>query len=1382
MSLYDSAIEVKYPSFVSYCIFSSDSLLVILLLFYVIFLMCIFLYSFIISFFNPVMKFEYSNNSFFVDLCVHLHLVIKKKFEYINQSISSIESDRTKKVVSFLWNQLNFVIFPHVPFNDYNESNAAQNKYVACYAIFILLPIAIIIMNPIQLATSSVVDKWIAHCVYLGDFKSYKSHELYSIVNDRIKHALPAMIRSFFVIIGIGVLLYFVSEDVLLWLNEHVDAVAKNILSANSLIKDNLTRNNVFLIELERRITSGKEYKFDYIKLNKDGKEEYKTDTIVQFFKDSYSTFTRRGSLAIEKEDSLRQKLSGYSSDFRFRLFTIAIATFFAVFLVFLIEEVYLPHTVDNNDSNMAAFLDLTETFKNSFKHNFLKNFEDSKKVSSKMSIIDLFKYIINYIINFIIESRVVLIIVGICILIKIMFDNVLGDFISIIKENFSGLKVFNASRADLICGELDLVPEKRIQMIDKSEDFVMKMISPAIIKASDILLDCCTDPIPIGRDDIPIIDDIVASGVARFANDFKNNFNRPIFEKIFGGIYKIFNDFYGYLKGGIQMGDELINYLGKDKAIDAFGDSCVTKIPTLIMNLCNLFVGVVDIPFVKFISDVIRVLQRLMYSKFKEVKSKEDVNKIINDFRNKMREYMSENFLSKELIDRIIQIIGPDKNADQSLLNKYAVYNLLELNTKYEGMMSDEINGLFYSKSVLPNDGDFDVFGDFINTGEQLILLIYSNVNEGSCNEYIKNIIEYILSMIHKSTIVIYNAKKIRNGSLTTKNFDKHTQKQKDYVKEFSKKLSTIYGDSQDLFNKLSQADNLQKIIEDISSRVGILTGLCFSVIFFFILFKPSFVAYNSVQDVLSIIKVPNDHIMFFNESNVLRADMMIIDFKNGINIGSENGIGSYNTLAKGLQLFIDFRDNNVGFFYINNGIMRKVSLDDNLFVSIIGDSGSGKSVILNLLSLSNLKLLQNSVNMGEIRCCLTLKDLSKVNVSVSCVDIKLIQRHLNLLAMKQDQPYDANEFVSTIIDKYSGNTALENILSLPAVEINDIFTKCGKSILSDLGIWEIYSAKIQRKISEISGGQRQRFGIAAMFANMLGNAIDFDAASSLLKVYGKLSGDNLSAADIDYCNNVIKNMTYRSLIYDDAILNAYQKQLQEVSVKLSEMKNNDDNTYYINYIKNILMNMMISIEDRDGSVVNGKSGSVIKSYAFDESLSALNNAVKDNVMKFIRDVFGVNKRKYPTISNAIAFMVEHGSISVKYADMIIVCFLEDSNNSVALCGTFYEVLNDSRVPIVFKSQILEARLEEILSSTDVSEFDKDSILNIYKKIQSGKIVNDDWKMLPRILLLDTPKSNVIHTDLFAQYLNSFTYLDPMYDIQSGYIKLIETPDVNII
>jgi ABC-type phosphate transport system ATPase subunit len=1330
------------------------------------------------------MTFEYSNNSFFVDLCVHLHLVIREKFKHIQESISAIKSNRTKKVVSFLWSQLNFIIVPHIDFKKYDEKNADDNKYVAFYAIFILLPIAIIIINPIQLATSSVIDKWIAHCVYVGDFKSYKSHELYSIVNDRIKHALPAMIRSFFVIIGIGVLLYFVSEDVLLWINEHVDAVAKNILSANSLIKDNLIKNNQFLMELERRITSDKEYRLDYIKLNDDGKEEYKTDTIVQFFKDSYSTFTRPGSLAIEKEDSLRQKLSGYSSDFRFRLFTIAIATFFAVFLVFLIEEIYLPHTVDNKDSNMAAFLDLTETFKNSFKHNFLRNFEDSRSVSSKMSIIDLFKYII----NLIIESRVVLIIVGIFILIKVMLDNVFGDFISVIKKNFSGLRVFNASRADFICGELDLVPEKRIQIIDKSEDLVIKMISPAIIEASNILLDCCTDLIDINGkdtqtiDNTPIIDDIVASGVARFANDFKDNFNRPIFEKIFGGIYGVFNDFYKYLKGGIQIGDKLIDYLGKDKVIDAFGDSCVNEIPTLIMNLCNLFVGTVDIPFVKFISNVIRVLQRLMYSKFKELKTQEDVNGVIDDFKKRMRSNLDKNQLSKELIDKMIKIVGPDKNADQSLLNEYVVYNILELNMDHKGVMSDEINKLFYSKSVLPSGKYFDVFGDFVNIGEQLILLIYSNINGTSCNEYIQNIIKHILSMIHNSTIVIYNAKKIRDGSLTTKNFGEHAKKQKSYVDEFSKKFSIIYGDSQDLFNKLSQADNLQKIIEDISLRVGILTGLCFSVVFFFILFKPSFVAYNSVQDVLLIIKVPNDHIMFFDESNVLRADMIIIDFRNGINIGSENGIGSYNTLAKGLQLFIDFRDNNVGFFYINNGIMRKVSLDDNLFVSIIGDSGSGKSVILNLLSLSNLKLLQNSVNMGEIRCCLTLKDLSKVNVSVSCVDIKLIQKYLNLLAMKQDQPYDANEFVSTIIDKYSGNTALENLLSLPAVEINDIFTKCGKSILSDLGIWEIYSTKIQRKISEISGGQRQRFGIAAMFANMLGNAIDFDIAGSLLKVYGKLSSDNLLAADMDYCNNVIKNMMYRSFIYDDAILNAYQKQLQEISIKLSEMKNNDDNTYYINYVKNILMNIMISIEDRDGSVVNGKSGSIIKSYVFDESLSALNNAVKDNVMKFIRDLFGVNKRKYPTISNAIAFMVEHGSISVKYADMIIVCFLEDSNNSAALCGTFYEVLNDSRVPIVFKSQILEARLEEILSSTDVSEFDKDSILNIYKKIQSGKIVNDDWKMLPRILLLDTPKSNVIHTDLFAQYLNSFTYLDPMYDIQSRYIKLIEIPNVNII
>ena len=1356
-----SQIHINYPSFISYCIFSYRSLFVIFILCHSIFLMCIFLYSFIISYIDPLMQFENSNDSVLVDLCTHLHLVIQKKLDAADQFINKIKNGDFKHFVSFIWGRLKFIIIPHIPSYDKDHANE-NNLHIAFYVAFILIPISVIVINPIQLSTSFVVDLWIANCLYVGDFKSYNSHKLYSIMNDQIKNSLPAMMRSFFVIIGIGFLLYIISEDVLSLLNKNIHIVANNIIRANALISSNIKENNKFLLAMSDRV---KKYNIDYEVLDtslKSGKELKKSGSVVDFFLDAYRTFTNEKSLVVIDKDQLTDKLLGYSADFRSGLFIVAISVFIAIFLVFLIEEIYLPHSFEYEESDMSAFLNLTETFKNSFKHNFLSDFESSRNSRSNIDIEVIFKSIL----NFIIESRVVIIILIICSMVKVMFDRFLGGFITRIKKNFSNITSLNASRFGMICGDLDLTHEGRFKIIDTCEDLVLKMISPAILEVSGIFLDCCTERITDKNStDMPIINDDIADGISKFADAFMNNFSEPIFKKIFGSISFIFDSGYKILKNTSDDFNEILRSFFNSKDSD--------KNKVMISESLQFLSHIGDNELYGFFIKVMIILNRLMNSKFKKADNAAAVEGISKEFTGRMKLFKESQVLDEEVIDRIIEIFSYNSyyakdalNKCDSSLKKHVVYNLLDFKGDIKGPLEDRIKELFYSKTLLP-DGEFDVSSFFEKIGELLIQLIYSDVQNNKCNDFVKQIVNNILFILNRSTIAIYDAKKIASGSLGTDNWKKNIDNQILYTNKVVGNLSSLYSDSQDLFNKLSYSNNLQSIVTDISTRVGVIIGLLFSLVFFFILFKPAFVTYNSVQDVISLIKLHNDNSIFFDESNISSVDMMIMDFENGINIGS------YSTLAKGLRLFIDLTDNNVRFSYIYNGLMKSVSADDNLFISIIGDSGAGKTVILNLFSLSNLKLLQNSVNKGEIRCCLTLKDSSRVNVPVDCVDLRVIQRYLNLLAMKQDQPYNVNEFVSTICEKYSGNTALENRVCLPSSGIIDVFCRCGKSILTDLGIWDIYSSKVQRKISEISGGQRQRFGISAMFANMLGNSMDFNILNNLKNIYGKLSAGNLSSHDIDYCISILKNILYKSLIGDEGILK-HKNQLNSAIVKL--MKINQGHNYEddLNHVKKIIIDIILSIESSDYVDLGNRSDSMIKTYIFDESLSALNNAVKDNVMKFIRDVFGVNKRKYPTIRNAIAFMVEHGSISIKYADMIIVCYLEDANNSAAVCGTFYEVLNDTNVPLVFKSQILEARLEEILSSSNVSDVDKDKIMNIYKKIQNGTIENEDWGNLPRISLLDTNKSQLVHRDLFMLHVDSFAYLDVVYDMDARSIILV--------
>ncbi len=1363
-------IDREYPSFVSYCIFSSRSLLYVFILCYFIFLMCVFLYSFAISFIRPVMNFNSSNHSPLDNLCVHLHLTIKREIEAVDTFLDTMKDGKIKKCLKFIWNKLNVVIIPHVKLSKYDIGNAGDDIYVAFYALFIVLPIAIIIINPIRFATSDVIDEWIASCIYSGDFKSYNSNELYSIVNDNIKYSLPSVIRSFFIIIGIIILLYVISKDVVVLLNEYIQLVVNQILKAKDLVDSFKETNNEFLTELKKRMQKCTDekmpYTLSYVKLS-DGHEKFKTDTLVKFFEDSYDTFTAKGSLIDQTSETLTITLSNYSSDFRVKLFAVAFAVFVLLFLVFFVEEVYLPSAIEEEHNDMSAFLDLAETFKNNFKHNFLKNFYESRKKHAGFNISKMFFVIVNFLIKF----KVVIILVIIFIIGKLMFDNYLGDFVTEIRKRFADLIIIGESMPNHICGNLEISSSSSIRKINQSEEFVLRMIVPAVIDVTEILLECFTEKAKAGF--APILNDIIAGGVAKFSEDFKANFQQEIFRKIFGTISFIFGSVYEKFSSSTQVTQDRIDGM-RNELSNAFGEES-TNIHILIDVLNCLLENNTGIKEIR----IFKILNELMVSKFKGA-NKDDVKQMMLDFKIKMDAYREKKktFLS-EKIDRIMEIVYPDDRGNE-FKKKYAVYNLLLSDIRQKlnnsGAMNSDLAAIFISEAMIPDFDGFNVFDNVLNICNNLISLVYSNVNAEECGQFVINIVGDIISMLKNATIVFYNSINVYENKLNDKNEHENTDIQKNYVKEFVEKSHTIYSDGQKLFNTLLNQKNIRLIITDISTRVGVIVGLIFGVLFFILFLQEVLHMYNSIQKamrVMGLIKLSNKANIYFDESNVDSVEMVIIDFKDGINIG--RNIGSYNILAKGLQVYIDLRDDNVGFIYKYNGIIRRIDLSDNLFISIIGDSGAGKSVVLNLLSLSDLDLLNNSVNRGEIRCCLNLKDGSKVNVPVSCVDVQFVQKYLNLLSMKQDQPYDLNEYVSTIINKYSGNTALENRLSLPNVEVLSVFNKCCKSILTDLGIWEIYSSKIQRKISEISGGQRQRFGISAIFANLLGNAIDFDVVKNLSKLHGKLSKANVEIADIDCCNSIIKNIIHRSFVYNDDVIKVYIKQLKEISKKLMEMKASGCDDYYIAHIKAVVMDLIILLQKRDGINVGRYGDGLIKVYMLDESLSALNNAVKDNVMQFIDDILGVNKKKYPTIENSLILMVEHGSISIKHANLVIVCALEDSNNSFAACGTFYEVLHDERVPLVFKSQILEARLEEILSSSFVSDDDKASILNIYKNIQSGTIVNDDWNNLPCIELLDTSKSKVVHGELFTLYLGEFRVINPMYDMSSQSIRLVD-------
>lgn len=166
----------------------------------------------------------------------------------------------------------------------------------------------------------------------------------------------------------------------------------------------------------------------------------------------------------------------------------------------------------------------------------------------------------------------------------------------------------------------------------------------------------------------------------------------------------------------------------------------------------------------------------------------------------------------------------------------------------------------------------------------------------------------------------------------------------------------------------------------------------------------------------------------------------------------------------------------NNVSFSYDGKKETLKdinMSIKENSFVSIVGKSGSGKSTIARLLTLSN-KGYSGSIKIGN-------KELSEINEDNLMNHITLVDHNSYLFkGTVEDNLKMADENLSE--DKMNG--------ALKAVDLYDFFK--GEDGLN---------TSIMEKASNLSGGQRQRLAIArAMLHN--GDIYIFDEATSNVDV----------------------------------------------------------------------------------------------------------------------------------------------------------------------------------------------------------------------------------------------------------------------------------------
>lgn len=320
-------IEVVYPSFIMECIFSLRSLLFILILCYLIFLFCIFLYSLIISYIDPAVDTTVSDGGTIGNLCIHLHyvinnLVVNKISEKINDiktNNNSVVLRETANIIGQIWENLSFILIPHVSMKKYDIDNANDNKYVFLYMMVIIAPIVGIVVNPIRMSTSVVINRWVAQSIYVGDFRSIDSARLYSIVNDRLQHSLPSLIRSFFLITSAIIFLYILSGSILTSIQSYVKKGASHIRQYREAAEHAINNNDTFLLKMRDKIGNRI--------VRHDLKGNFEKTDLTSFCTLAYEQLKNPNSLAEMGQERLEEVLMGYANDFQLKLFFVALFT-----------------------------------------------------------------------------------------------------------------------------------------------------------------------------------------------------------------------------------------------------------------------------------------------------------------------------------------------------------------------------------------------------------------------------------------------------------------------------------------------------------------------------------------------------------------------------------------------------------------------------------------------------------------------------------------------------------------------------------------------------------------------------------------------------------------------------------------------------------------------------------------------------------------------------------------------------------------------------------------------------------------------------------------------------------------------------------------------
>ena len=499
-------------------------------------------------------------------------------------------------------------------------------------------------------------------------------------------------------------------------------------------------------------------------------------------------------------------------------------------------------------------------------------------------------------------------------------------------------------------------------------------------------------------------------------------------------------------------------------------------------------------------------------------------------------------------------------------------------------------------------------------------------------------------------------------------------------------------------------------------------------------------------------------------------------------------------------------FRIDNLTKEYGKNNSYQKVldnisvSFKSNEFVCILGESGSGKSSLLNI--------------MGG------LDNDYKGSVNINNMNIKYIN---------QDE-YRKNNigFIFQNFNLVNNLSVIDNII-LPIERDNISHRKKKERALSLLRRLNIYTLKT-KKINELSGGQKQRVAIARglinnpriILADEPTGALDEENSKNILEILKEINKEGKLVIVVTHSKKVIEYSSRVIEIKDgkifkdqklkriketnlDSVENSENKYLYLIKHAFKNLKNNKRRNLFITFassigiigiilslflgdgVKNYINDLIVSKSDPNTYVIESKyqyyDDSLIKKIDNINHIKEVNKELNINIANVslgsdkydLTYLDSLEKIKLEKGDNSGLLINKSLSKKIKIGDSVILTFIDNYNvitKTIKITGilenTGIKLIDDS-----YNAMIIYSNLEKIYKEKKIDIKPN----NISIKIDSKDNIDYVKKELKKLKL--TPKTNEDYYNELKKYLDIASFILSIFSISS---LLVSTIMISII